>query len=89
MLGKLADASRFQLVVGQDDSLPRRLEFSVELSAEDLREMEEDGSGPFESPANFKATLELSGFGKSVEAQAPVDFKPLEALFDELFSGLE
>jgi hypothetical protein len=89
MLDKLADATRFLLVVGQDDSLPRRLEFSVELSAEDLREMEEGGSGPFESPATFKAMLELSEFGKSVEVQAPDDFEPLEALFEELFSGLE
>jgi hypothetical protein len=89
MLDKVASASRFLLVVGRDDSLPRRVEFSIELSEDDLREMAEHGSGPFESAANFKATLELSEFGKPVELEAPVDFKPLEALFEELFAGLE
>jgi hypothetical protein len=89
MLHKLADATRFLLVVGQDDRLPRRLEFSVELSEEDLKEMEESDSGPFAGASNFEATLELSEFGKPVEIETPADFKPLDALFEQLFSGLE
>jgi hypothetical protein len=89
LLGTLADATRFVLVVGQEDGLPRRVEFSVELSADELQEMEDSGSGAFEGAANFKATLELSEFGKRVEIHAPAGFKPLDELFEELFSGLE
>lgn len=89
MLGKLAEASRFVLVVGREDKLPRRLEFSMELSSDDLKEMEESGSGPFEGASNFKATLQLSEFGKPVEFRPPADFKPLDEFFGQLFSGFE
>lgn len=89
MLRIVADATRLVLVVGRDDALPRRLEVSVELSADDLKEMEGRASGPFAGAANFSATLELSDFGKSVEIQPPEEFKPLDALFEQLFSGFE
>jgi hypothetical protein len=89
MLAKLADASRFVLVVGQEDKLPRRLEFSVELSPDDLKEMEESDSEPFDGASNFKATLELSEFGKKVEFDPPADFRPLDQFFGQLFSRLE
>ena len=87
MLAKVAQATRFLLVVGQDDRLPRRLEVSVELSAEDLKEMEASGVSRFDGAENFTATLELSEFGKQVEIHPPADFKPLDALFEQLFSG--
>jgi hypothetical protein len=80
---KMSKASRFLLVVGRDDHLPRRAEFTVKLSPEDLKALSNDGA------ANFQATLELSDFGKPVEVKAPDDFKPLEALFEQLFSGFE
>jgi hypothetical protein len=89
MLRHVADASRFVLVVGQDDRLPRRLEFSVELSPEQLKKMQASDSSAFGGADNFKATLELSEFGKPVEIAVPKDFKPLDALFEELFSGFE
>jgi hypothetical protein len=89
MLRQVADASRLVLVVGQDDRLPRRFEFSVELSPEQLKKMQASGSSAFGGADNFKATLELSEFGKPVEITAPNDFKPLDALFQELFSGFE
>ena len=88
MLRTLAEASRFVLLVGRDDQLPRRVEFSVQLSAEELKKME-DGSGPFSGAGNFRATLELSEFGKPVEIHPPARFQPLDALFEQLFSGLE
>lgn len=80
---KMADASRLVLVVGQEDHLPRRLEFTVKLSAEDLKALSDEGA------SNFEMTLELSDFGKPVEVKAPEQFKPLDALFDKLFSGFE
>jgi hypothetical protein len=87
MFAKVAEATRFLLVVGQDDQLPRRLEVSVNLSAEDLKEMEASGVSRFDGAENFTATLELSEFGKQVEIHPPADFKPLDALFEQLFSG--
>jgi hypothetical protein len=89
MLRQVAEASRFVLVVGQDDSLPRRLELSVELSPEQLKEMQTDASSALGGAENFRATLELSDFGKPVEIAPPKDFKPLDALFENLFSGFE
>jgi hypothetical protein len=80
---KMAEASRLVLVVGRDDHLPRRVEFTVKLSADDLKGLSNDGA------ANFETTLELSDFGKTVAVNAPEQFKPLNALFDKLFSGFE
>jgi hypothetical protein len=89
MFAKVAEATKFLLVVVQDDRLPRRLEVSVNLSAEDLKEMEASGVNRFDGADNFIATLELSEFGKQVEIHPPADFKPLDALFEQLFSGFE
>jgi hypothetical protein len=88
MFAKVAEATTFLLIVGQDDQLPRRLEFSVNLSAEDLKDMEASGVSRFDGAENFTATLELSEFGKQVDIHPPADFKPLDALFENLFTGL-
>jgi hypothetical protein len=87
MFAKVAEATKFVLVVGQEDHLPRRVEFSVNLSAEDLKEMQDSDSGTLGGAENFTATLELSEFGKQVEIHPPGDFKSLDALFEQLFSG--
>jgi hypothetical protein len=83
-LGVVAEASRFVLVVGQDDHLPRRLELSVTPSKEALEELGGDQLGGAES---FAFTLELSDFGKPVEIEAPANFKPFDQLFEDLFGS--
>jgi hypothetical protein len=88
MFARVAEATTFLLVVGQDDQLPRRLEFSVNLSAEDLKDMEASGVSRFDGAENFTTTLWLSEFGKQVDIHPPADFKPLDALFENLFTGL-
>jgi hypothetical protein len=88
-LDKVAAASDLVLVVGQDDHLPRRVEFGMHLSAADLKAMQDSSSSTLQGAENFKATLALSEFGKPVEITAPQSFKPLDALFEQLFSGFE
>jgi hypothetical protein len=80
----VAEASHVLLVVGQDDRLPRRLEFSLALSDEALEQLD-DGT----SPQRSRATLELSEFGKPVEIEAPADFKPFDELFANVFGSWE
>jgi hypothetical protein len=89
LFGKVADASRLMLVVGREDHLPRRLELSVHLSPEELRELQEGGYSSTDGAENFDSTLELSDFGKTVKYEPPADAKPLDELFDALFSGFE
>jgi hypothetical protein len=89
MLVKVAEATKLVLVVGKDDQLPRRLELSVNLSADDLKEMQASESAALGGAENFTATLELSEFGKKVEIHPPADFKPLDEFFAQLFSGFE
>jgi hypothetical protein len=89
LIRKAADASKFVLVVGQDDHLPRKLELSVHVAPEDLGEMQNSGYANIEGAENFTSTLVLSDFGKRVEIEAPTEFKPLDALFEELFGGFE
>jgi hypothetical protein len=86
---KLAAATHVVLEVGQEDKLPRRLEFSVQLSPDDLDRVQESDARAFEAAENFRSSLELSDFGKSVELHAPSDAKPLDALFEKLFGGFE
>jgi hypothetical protein len=81
---KLSEASRFVLVVGRDDHLPRRVEFSVKLTAADLKELSNQTGAD-----NFQVSLALSDFGKPVEIHPPAGFKPLDALFEQFFSGFE
>lgn len=88
VLRKTAAASRFLLVVGQEDKLPRRLEFSVHFTQEQLEELSDIGDGPFGDSANFDASLELSDFGKPVEIDPPDTYKPLDELFAGFFSGM-
>jgi hypothetical protein len=79
----VAEASRFLLVVGQDDRLPRRIELSIDLSDEDHERL----GGEFSSAQSFEASLELSDFGKPVEIEAPADFRPFDELFADLFGS--
>ena len=86
---KVADASAVLLVVGQEDHLPRRLELSVHLSPEELQQLQASGYSSTDGAENFTSSLELSEFGKQVEFQPPAKAKPLDQLFEELFSGFE
>jgi hypothetical protein len=86
---KVADSSTVLLVVGQEDNLPRRIELSVHLPTEALQELQASGYSSADGAENFTSSLELSDFGKRVEFQRPTDAKPLDQLFEELFSGFE
>ena len=81
----VAEASSFVLVAGQEDHLPRRLEFVMELPEEARRELEEG----FNGAESFRSTFELSEFGKPVEIEAPADLKPFDQLFEDLFGSFE
>ena len=87
MIRKAAPGSKFVLVVGQDDRLPRRLELSMHVSSEDLGKTQNGGYGNIVSGEDFTSSLVLSDFGKRVEIDPPADFKPLDELFSQLFSG--
>lgn len=89
MFETLAGASDFVIVVGQEDHLPRRLEFHVHLSAAELKQMQDSGSSAFQGAENFDGTLQLSKFGEPVEIKPPASFKSLDALFEQFFSGIE
>jgi hypothetical protein len=86
---KVAESSTVLLVVGREDSLPRRIELSVHLSESELQELQASGYSSTDGAENFTSSLELSDFGKRVEFQRPADARPLDQLFEELFSGFE
>jgi hypothetical protein len=85
----VAEASHLVMVVGQEDQLPRRLELSIELSDEAIEELEDGAPLDLDTAESFTSTLELSGFGKSVEIEAPADVSPLDELFADLFGSIE
>jgi hypothetical protein len=89
LFAKVANASAVLLVVGQDDQLPRRVEFSIHLSADELRELRTSGFSSTDGAENFSSSLELSDFAKPVHFQQPAGAKPLDQLFEELLAGFE
>jgi hypothetical protein len=84
---KVADSSTVLVVVGQEDQLPRRIEFSVHFSADELQELQAGGFSSTDGAENFSSSLELSDFGKPLNFQQPTDVKPFDQLFAQLFPG--
>lgn len=83
LLRAVAEHTHFVLDVGRDDGLPRHVEFTVEIPKEALADL----VGTFDGSVH--ATANLSQFGTDVFYEAPPDFRPLEELFQTVFSGLE
>jgi hypothetical protein len=91
LLRLVAEKTHFVLDVGQEDDLPRHLEFRFQLSGEDLAGVGDglDGIGLGSLlEENVAVSLDLSDFGTPVEYDAPADYRPLDELSDQLFSGL-
>ena len=88
VLEAIAGGTRFSFVVGRDDGLPRTLELTVDLSREDLENLDDDDFGEAES-LSFLLNVELSAFGEPVDYEAPEDFQPLDQAFESFFGGLE
>lgn len=86
-LEALAHGSRVAFVVGRDDRLPRSLDVSVALSAEELEELGADDFGPLEA-FGYAVTVRLSEFGKPVDYEAPEDFQPLDQVFESFLGAL-
>ena len=86
---QIADNVQVTIVVGRDDSLPRRFEVDVELTPEDLAALEQADSG-FDTHGSVRMDLALvlSDFGKEVQYEAPEQFEPLENAFEAFFSGM-
>jgi hypothetical protein len=87
VLEAIAGGTRFNFVVGRDDRLPRTLELTVDLSREDLENLDADDFGEAES-LGFLVNVELSAFGEPVDYEAPEDFQPLDQAFESFFGGL-
>jgi hypothetical protein len=86
---QIADNVHVTLVVGRDDSLPRRFDLDVELTPEDFAALEKADSGFDEhGTVRMDFALVLSDFGKDVEYEAPEKFEPLEKAFEAFFSGM-
>jgi hypothetical protein len=90
LLRLVAEKTRFVLDVGQEDDLPRHVEFRLELSAEDLDALGDglDVLGIGNQLEEVAVSLDLSDFGTHVEYDAPTDYRPLDELGDRLFNGL-
>lgn len=87
----VASASRFVLVAGRDDRLPRRIELHIDLTPEVAAKI--DDWDAFELPGggvqDTEIAIALSGFGGPVAYEPPASIKPLDELFARLFAGFE
>jgi hypothetical protein len=81
LFDKVAATTHLVVDVGQDDSLPRKLELTL-TPPKDLH-FDSDDLESSDSP--FSVTVELSDFGQEVSFSAPKDARPLDELFGQLF----
>jgi hypothetical protein len=82
-LEELARAVELRFLVGKEDALPRRIEVELSLGKSAL-----DRSFALLDELRASAALRLSDFGKPVEVDPPAEYRPLEELARQLFSGL-
>lgn len=85
---RIAEEVRVALLVGRDDSLPRRFGVHVELTPEHFKGLEQ-ADGGLDQQGFFKVDvgLALSDFGKDVEYEPPAKFEPLEKAVEAFFGG--
>jgi hypothetical protein len=81
---KVAETSRFVLVVGQDDHLPRK----VELTLDPPKDLHFDSEAIGSSDGRFAVSASFSDFGEDVSFNAPKGAKPLDQLFGQLFGEM-
>jgi len=81
---QVAETSRFVLVVGQTDHLPRK----VELSLDPPKDLHFDSPAIGSSDGKFTVSVSLSDFGEDVSFSAPKGAKPLDQLFGQLFGEM-
>lgn len=85
LLDTVSAAGRLVLVVGQEDDLPRKIEFELHPPAGLDFDSHELAAGD----GDFSFTLELSQFGKEVGFTAPKDARPLDELGEQLLSAFQ
>ena len=81
LFDKVAATSHLVVNVGQEDSLPRKLE----LTLDPPKDLQFDSEELESSDGAFSLTVELSDFGEDVSFSPPTSPKPLDELFGQLF----
>jgi len=85
VLRAIAGASKVVVLFGRGDSLPRRFEFSLALSGDELAQLGASATGleGVES-LNVDVSVDVSDFGKDVSYDAPAEFAPFDELLGQL-----
>ena len=85
VLRAIAGASKVVVLFGRGDSLPRRFEFSLALSGDELAQLGAGATGleGVES-LNVDVSVDVSDFGKDVSYDAPAEFAPFDELLGQL-----
>ena len=83
----VAGATKIVALVGKDDKLPRRFEFHLALSGDDLAKLGGTGSLAGVDSLSVDLTIDLSDYGKQVSFDAPAQFQPFSQLLGA-FGGL-
>ena len=83
----VASGTKLVMLFGKDDKLPRRFEFHIALSADDLATLGGGGTLAGVESIGVDVTIDLSDYGKQVSFEAPAQFQPFEQILGA-FGGL-
>ena len=81
---KVVATSHLVVDVGQEDALPKKLEFTLDPP----KDLQFDSKDLESSDDVFSVTIELSDFGERVSFSRPTSAKPLDELFGQLFGAM-
>jgi hypothetical protein len=96
-VNSLAGITAVTVLIGRDDSLPRRLSLTSTLAGADLSKAKSTTGGLVPLPSSgtkglksvtVSLVVDLAKFGQKPAFERPASFKPIEAMFDALLGGL-
>jgi hypothetical protein len=89
VLEKVAQGTTLTYVIGQDDKLPRRIKFALDLKPSEFADSARGNSEDLKQVERVRASLtaNMSKWGEPVEIKPPANFQPLEQLAGQFLGG--
>jgi hypothetical protein len=89
VLEKVADGTTVTYVIGQDDKLPRRVRFALDIQPSELADSARESSEDLKQVERINAslTVNMSKWGEPVEITPPANYQPLEQLAGRFLGG--
>jgi len=89
VLEKVAQGTTLTYLIGQEDKLPRRVKFALDIKPSEFAASARENSEDLKQVEQVKAsfTVNMSKWGEPVKITPPANFQPIEQLAQRLLGG--